>query len=359
MKVSIIVPAYNAETTIARCIDSILGQTMPELELIIIDDGSTDATGEICRGYKDERLVYHRKENGGVSTARNLGITLARGEYIGFVDADDYITPDMCKKMYGACSAAEADIGVCDYDVVFDTGKVTPYTDLLRGGLFDKQQIQDEVLSKFLGHIDGKGNIAKFDWAIIRRFFRRDFLDRIGLRFDETLSNSEDCLFAYIATHRAASMVYLKNEKLYINQRNSQSLTRRYLPDYWQQRCRIMDELAAVMGQTRCAWETESFPLFVMRCVRPSFTNIGYGFGKNSAFHSLMEFRTIVRDPRVRKMCEVLNPEECNEEWRKLFNWCRNKRYFTLYLYYMDVQQGDKLCRLIRKIQKAIERRLR
>lgn len=359
MKVSIIVPVYNAEATIARCIDSILGQTMKEIELIIIDDGSVDGTGEICRSYDDPRLIYCSKENGGVSTARNAGISLARGEYIGFVDADDYITADMCEKMYLAGEESNADICVCDYEIIFSERKKETYTDLLRGGLFDKQQIRQEVLPKFLGHVDPNGNIAKFDWAIIRRLFRREFLSGIGLRFDETLSNSEDCLFAYIATHKADSMVYLKDERLYVNMRNAQSLTRRYLPDYWQQRCRIMDELEAVIDITQPAWGTESFTLFVMRCVRPSFTNIAYGFGKVSLIRSILEFREIVNDPRVRKMCEVMTSEGFNEEWSKLFAWCRDRRWITLYLYYMDVQHGNKLCHQIRRVQKALERRIK
>lgn len=359
IRISLIVPVYNGEKTIARCIDSILGQSMANLELIVIDDGSTDGTGDICRSYDDARLVYRRKENGGVSTARNLGISMARGQYVGFVDADDYITPEMCEKMYLAGVESNADICVCDYEIIFSETKKETYTDLLRGGLFDKQQIQQEVLSKFLGHVDANGNIAKFDWAIIRRFFRKDFLTQNGLLFDETLSNSEDCLFAYLATNWADSMVYLKDQCLYINIRNAQSMTRRYLEDYWQQRCRIVDELKEIINRNTPAWETESFLLFVMRCVRPSFINIAYGFSKVSPIHSLQEFRTIVRDPRVRKMCTVLDPEAFNDEWKKLFNWCKNRRWITLYLYYMDVQHGSKICHNIRRVQKAVERRLK
>ena len=358
IRISLIVPVYNGEKTIARCIDSILVQSLDNLELIVIDDGSTDRTGDICRSYDDARLVYRRKENGGVSTARNLGISMARGHYVGFVDADDYITPDMCEKMYQAGVEANADICVCDYEIVFSETKKETYTDLLRGGLFDKQQIQQEVLSKFLGHIDANGNIAKFDWAIIRRIFRKDFLTQNSLLFDETLSNSEDCLFAYLATNWADSMVYLKDQRLYINIRNAQSMTRRYLEDYWQQRCRIIDELKEIIDRNTPAWETESFPLFVMRCVRPSFINIAYGFSKVSPIHSLKEFRMIVHDSRVRKMCNALNPEVFNDDWRKLFNWCKNKRWMTLYLYYMDVQHDSKICHHIRRIQKAMERRL-
>ena len=303
-------------------------------------------------------MTYRYKENGGASSARNLGISIARGQYIGFVDADDYIALDMCQKMYQTAAENGADICVCDYDIVFDDGETKPYTDLLRSGFFDQQQIRDEVLTRFLGHLDEKGNVAKFDWAIIRRFFRRDFLSQNGLTFDETLSNSEDCVFAYFATRAAKSMVYLKEERLYINVRNAKSITRRYLPDYWQQRCRIMDLLETIINADNPAWDTESFQLFVMRCVRPSFTNIAYGFGEISAFRSMMEFREIVNDPRVRKMCKTMTVQRFNDEYTKLFNWCKNKNYITLYLYYMDVQHGNKLCHGIRRIQKSIIRHI-
>ena len=154
-------------------------------------------------------------------------------------------------------------------------------------------------------------------------------------------------------------MVYLKGQQLYITIRNAQSITRRYLEDYWQQRCRIIEELKEVIDATVPAWETESFSLFVMRCVRPSFTNIAYGFGKVSPFKSLNEFRTIVCDSRVRQMCIAMDGSGLNDEWNKLFHWCKSKQWITLYLYYMDVQHGSKICHCIRRVQKAIVRRLK
>lgn len=91
--VSIIVPIYNAEKTLRRCIDSILSQTFSDWELLMIDDGSTDQSGTICDQYaiKDKRIKVFHKKNGGVSSARNLGLDNARGEWITFVDADDQI----------------------------------------------------------------------------------------------------------------------------------------------------------------------------------------------------------------------------------------------------------------------------
>lgn len=357
IKVSIIIPAYNAETTIARCIDSILNQTLKEFELIIIDDGSADKTGAICTAYDDDRIRYYRKENGGPSSARNMGLSLARGEYVGFVDADDYISPDMYEKMYAAASEKGADICVCDYNIFKPTGQTT-YSDLLRSGYFDRSQMQQEVLPAFFGVISPEGDICHQDWCVWRRLFRRSMLAENGLQFDETLYNSEDGLFSYQATECADSIVYLKNQFLYQYQLTANSLTRKYLSAYWQQRCHFIDALEAVISRTQPAWDTPGFVLMVMRGVRPSFTNIAYGFGKVSIFHSLMEFRTIVHDPRVRKMCAAVNPEGFNDEWSKLFNWCYHKRWITLYLYHMDVIQHNKLCHLIRRVQKALERRL-
>lgn len=358
-KVSVIVPVYNGESTIARCINSILNQTLTDLELIIIDDGSADKTGEICTAYDDDRIRYYRKENGGPSSARNMGLSLASGEYIGFVDADDGIVPEMYEKMYAACKKHDADLCVCDYQFIStETGKGTNYTDFLRGGYFTKAQIQDEVMAVFLGNLNEEGHIGNVDWGVMRRIYRRSFVQENSLHFDETLCNSEDCLFCFMATKQANGLVYLKNEHLYINYRNPWSLTRKYLPDFWTQRCQVMDTLASIIEEDRSAWDTPGFVLMVMRGVRPSFTNIAYGFGKVSIFHSLMEFRTIVHDPRVRKMCAAVNPEGFNDEWSKLFNWCYHKRWITLYLYHMDVIQHNKLCHLIRTVQKALERRL-
>lgn len=101
-KISVVVPVYNVVDYLPRCIDSILAQTFSDFELILVDDGSTDSCGAICDDYaqKDSRIVIIHKENGGVSKARNAGIDIAVGEYISFVDSDDYIKPDFLETLY-------------------------------------------------------------------------------------------------------------------------------------------------------------------------------------------------------------------------------------------------------------------
>ena len=110
--VSILVPVYNVGKYIRKCLDSILVQTYPKLEIILIDDGSTDESGKICDEYasKDARIMLIHKHNGGVTSARKAGLKMAKGEYIGFVDPDDWIEPNMYKEMLKCMLETKTDL---------------------------------------------------------------------------------------------------------------------------------------------------------------------------------------------------------------------------------------------------------
>ena len=114
-ELSIIVPVYKVEKYLPKCLDSILAQTFTDFELILIDDGSPDRCGDICDEYaaKDDRLIVIHQENKGVSAARNAGLDIARGEYIGFVDSDDWIEPEMYETMLATAKESEAEIVAC------------------------------------------------------------------------------------------------------------------------------------------------------------------------------------------------------------------------------------------------------
>lgn len=113
--ISIIVPVYNVEKYLKKCIDSILKQTFKNFELILVDDGSTDHSGKICDDYekKDSRICVVHKENGGLSSARNKGIAIAQGDYLGFVDSDDFIASDMYEVLYKNLIKENADLSAC------------------------------------------------------------------------------------------------------------------------------------------------------------------------------------------------------------------------------------------------------
>lgn len=116
-KISIIVPIYNVERYIHRCIESILNQNFCDFELILVNDGSPDQCGDICDEYalKDNRIKVIHKNNGGLSSARNAGIDIAKGKYIGFIDSDDWIEPDMYEILYQNIKKYNADISMCKY----------------------------------------------------------------------------------------------------------------------------------------------------------------------------------------------------------------------------------------------------
>ena len=116
-KISIIIPVFNVEKYLKRCLESVLSQTYYNIEIILIDDGSQDKCGRICDEYaaNDSRIVVIHKKNEGLSIARNCGIEMATGDYICFVDSDDYISPDYCQKLYNAIVTENADIAMCRF----------------------------------------------------------------------------------------------------------------------------------------------------------------------------------------------------------------------------------------------------
>lgn len=128
---SVIIPVYHVEKYLGRCIESILGQTYRNLEIILVDDGSDDRCGEICDEYakKDARIIVIHKENGGLSDARNTGMKRTTGEYIAFADSDDYFHKDMYQMMMSELMKEKADVSICGYEYVYE-GKADNYGEI-------------------------------------------------------------------------------------------------------------------------------------------------------------------------------------------------------------------------------------
>ncbi len=138
--ISVIVPVYNVEPYIRKCIDSILAQTYNNLEILLVDDGSTDRSCEICDEYaaSDSRIRVTHQANGGLSAARNAGLKMARGNLIGFVDSDDYIDKTMYEKLYRIMKEHEADISICAIEAVDEQGNIL--------GLWDSFSFKEDAV---------------------------------------------------------------------------------------------------------------------------------------------------------------------------------------------------------------------
>lgn len=147
--ISIIIPAYNAEKYIKKCLDSLIKQTKKEIEIIVINDGSKDNTEEIIKSYTDSRIKYYKNTNHGIGYSRNYGIEKAKGKYIMFLDSDDYVEKDICEKLYNKARNDDLDVVICDFFKEFENGNIEEIhtNDFKNSSLKDNPDIITEYLS--------------------------------------------------------------------------------------------------------------------------------------------------------------------------------------------------------------------
>ena len=208
-KVSIILPIYNVEEYIAECLDSILRQTYQNLEIILIDDGSPDASGKICDEYqeKDNRIRVLHKVNSGVSAARNSGLEMATGEYIAFADPDDWLEPDMIEQMMNALKSRQAECSFCRF-----------HTEIIEPG---KRQFYKAIEAKTGDSADAVSQMLKslaYGTMVWNKLFHRSLIykqDGSFVRFDETLKCGEDEVWLIEVVQNANCIAYLKEELYY------------------------------------------------------------------------------------------------------------------------------------------------
>ena len=218
MKYSVIIPVYNGEKTVARCLNSLLKQNYNSAEILLINDGSTDNTDEICKNYmkKYSAVRYFAKENGGVSSARNIGLNHASGRYILFVDCDDYVSEQYFRIVDQALSNAPVDM------LVFSWVSVC-------GDSSNTAVLSDQFLQ-------GPGEVAK--WAeramqtgqfgsLWSKAFRTDFIQANNLRFNESLKIAEDWSFIFRYILLTESVQILSAPLYMVSLDNNESLSRK------------------------------------------------------------------------------------------------------------------------------------
>lgn len=226
MKVSIIIPIYNAEKFISKCIESVLNQTYHDLEIILVNDGSTDETLKIIQQYqnKDERIKIIDKENAGVSDSRNRGIEIATGEYIAFADSDDWLELNMIEKMVNIIEQQNVDMVRCNYYKNYSNNiqslgeKYNP--DIIDRILF-KQDIQNKILTSILN-----GTMPAYVYLLL---VRKEFIKKV-MRFNTNISMMEDTVF-YVDLLQKVNKMYIYDEPLYHYFFNVNSLSRS--PQYY------------------------------------------------------------------------------------------------------------------------------
>lgn len=201
--ISVIVPMHNVAEFLPRCLDALLGQTLSNIEIICVDDNSTDNTLEVARQYtKHKNVRVIQNESKGTSATRNRGLDVAKAKYIMFCDADDYYEPNTCEEMLKALEQSQASVVICEINTVYQVCS------------HHKMWDQDYYNLKFRGLHDFNTEIVqKTDVAPTNKIFRKEIIDKYQIRFPEGRSY-EDAYFCY-AYFSAGETLYFLNKRLY------------------------------------------------------------------------------------------------------------------------------------------------
>lgn len=197
-KISIIVPIYNVEKYLDRCIQSLLNQSLEDIEIILVDDGSPDGCPTMCDEYAklDDRIKVIHKENGGLGYARNSGLEIATGEYVAFVDSDDFVDRRMYEKLYIEAKKNDLDICYCGFYRHYPNGKVKGKKEVTEETLFIGRQEVDTFLLDMVGPPPTYHSDVKYMMCVWKAIYRRELTKRYNIRFcSERVFVSEDILF--------------------------------------------------------------------------------------------------------------------------------------------------------------------
>lgn len=241
---SVIVPVYNTKPFLRRCIDSILNQSYRDWELLLIDDGSSDGSGQICDSYakKDARIRVIHKKNEGASAARNAGLETASGDYITFVDSDDWIEPVMYEAMMLTAVDTDCDVVMCDCLKEFGDRHYV-YTHPIREGYYSSQQLKEEYYPHLLMMENLEYPATISNWLMIFRIRKDGVLLPAGrVRYLEGIRFSEDLLFGAELMLHSNTFYYLKGHTYYHYYVNHSSVSHTLCGNKWNDYIRLYNE---------------------------------------------------------------------------------------------------------------------
>lgn len=216
IKVSVIVPVYNVEKYLRRCVDSLLNQTLEAIEIILVDDGSKDSSSQICDGYasNNENVIALHLENGGPARARNKGIEIAKGEYIGFADSDDYCHAEQFEKLYNNAKENDSDVAMCSF-FIDDKKDIKPVDIPLYSLYLTNSDIKNGVINCFYGeYVNGLNSLCV-------KIFKKSMILENDIKMDESLMKAEDMWFVFDALKVSNTFSYIKDNLYYYFQNDS------------------------------------------------------------------------------------------------------------------------------------------
>lgn len=332
-EISVIVPVYRAEAFLRKCTDSILHQTFRDLELLLIDDGSPDHSGALCDeiAKEDPRVRVLHKENGGVSSARNLGMTMANGTYFAFADSDDWLPPDALETLYTALTAAGADTAGGAHWRVEPDGRQEKEPGALPAGAYGPGEIRKGIVERLLGQRLGKPDevLNGFVWRFL---FSKAVIQGNSMHFMGAYLEDELFLLEYFCYAKKLAMT---DAPVYYYLQNPASVTRRYLPDYMQTFHAFMKAKEVLVEQMRLEssqplWRENSNWAGLLIAVGNEFA------ASNAA--PLAEKRRRVRGicqlPEMAEAIRAIQPKGLGRNKQIVADLICRRRYFALSMLY-------------------------
>ncbi|WP_192812602.1 glycosyltransferase family 2 protein [Paenisporosarcina sp. TG-14] len=301
--VSIIIPIYNVEKYICKCVDSIINQTYTDLEVILVDDGSPDNCPEICDEYekKDKRIRVVHKENGGLSDARNVGLNIARGEYIVFFDGDDYAEINMIEKALKIAKTSDSDIVQWGFYVDFVDGNDELYKSEIHSqphALYDKEQFKHiKINQNFIGDLG-------YAW---NKLYKTKLLKENDLNFTKGLSLVEDIVFNSPALALSNRIAFLEEPLLHYMQRPRVTLGTKFYENYYE----LKSQASNAVKELLLEWKVkdskiESIISFMDFMVMKSTVRMLSTTGDYNLEQKKRYINKLLENPEVRKMLRHL-----------------------------------------------------
>ncbi len=298
-KISIVIAAYNVEGYIRRCLDSLVNQTFQNIEIIVVNDGSTDRTEEIIQEYVEqypERVFLHTKKNEGQGVARNTGLAIASGEYIGFVDSDDFVDSRMYELLYREAEEKECDLVTCGYYGCDDeTGEITVYQTGYRGE-FDQSIYENPKILRVN---------SPYPW---NKLYKRELLERSGFQFAKGIIFEDLCAVFPLFLH--AKKVGRVHEKLYYYIRGRKGGT---ISTFDERHAQIIDSLHIMNEAFRVEGKFEEFYDILL------FFNIRHIYAR---FHEMEQYRDesfkdVFQERAFRHLDQYFPGWRESEEWKQ------------------------------------------
>lgn len=314
-KVSVIIPVYNIEKYLQECLDSVVNQTLKDIQIILIDDGSTDRSGEICQNYAEKYsfIEYYYKENGGSASARNLGLEYANGEYIGFIDSDDWVEKDMYQKLYDTAKNEDADIIFCRVFEEECSGADDYYK--LRAGYYSLKDMEKEIYPYIMPAVMSAGNFRNIRWCNWLRLYKKEIIEKNNIRFYEKSRRCEDLGFSVASTLHAQSY-YVLDESLYHNRPNAGSKSRNYTNNMWASIQQLLLYLKDVTDECKEYNFENAMNICCFYFVTMVIRNEMHLKDKKLRREKIKE---IISDPICRNAVKSISDEGMNREYKGLY----------------------------------------